>query len=131
MLPKISDAEMEVLRILMELGEATAGQLYEACSRRKTWAPGTVVTFVRRLEKKRYVEHTVPDGKKAYVYRPKKEAFAAIRRAVGDLLERMFAGDPLPMVSHLLEERRFSRKQIAALRKLISDYERAGGLSDE
>jgi predicted transcriptional regulator len=124
---KVSDAEMEVLRVVADLGEAGTGEIYERCARIKSWAPGTVITFLRRLEAKGYLEHFVREGSKAFVYRPTSTAHSLDRRLVKDLLDRVFGGNPLPMVSYLLEEQPLEKSQIDELRQLIEDHSRKGG----
>jgi predicted transcriptional regulator len=122
--PKVSDAEAEILRILIEIEEGTVADVYDACPMPRTWAPGTVVTFIRRLEAKGYVEHYVPDGSKAFVYRPTQLAYSVPKNLVSDLLDRVFGGNPVPLVSHLLEEKRFTQPQIDELQRMIDEYQK-------
>jgi predicted transcriptional regulator len=123
---KVSDAEMEVLQVVAELGEGTTGEIYDRCAKVKSWAPGTVITFVRRLEAKGYLEHFVRNGSKAFVYRPTAKAGSLGRRLVKDLVERVFGGNPLPIVSYLLEEQPLEEGQLDELRQLIDDHTRKG-----
>lgn len=127
MAPKVSDAEMEVLRLIIEMGEGTTGQIYEASLKVKSWAPGTVITFVRRLEAKGYLEHTLIKGTKSYLYRPTAQARALRRGVVKDLLERVFGGNPLPIVSYLLDEKKLTQSEIKDLKRLIEDHEQRRG----
>jgi predicted transcriptional regulator len=127
MVPKISDAEMEVLRLIIEMGEGTTGQIYEASMKVKSWAPGTVITFVRRLEAKGFLEHTLIEGTKSYLYRPTAQGKALRRGVVKDLLERVFGGNPLPIVSYLLDEKKLTKSEITDLKHLIEEHEQKGG----
>jgi predicted transcriptional regulator len=127
MSPKVSDAEMEILRLIIEMGEGNTSQIYGASMKIKSWAPGTVVTFVRRLEVKGYLEHTLIPGSKAYLYRPTAKAKTLRRGVVKDLLERVFGGNPLPIVSYLLEEKTLTRKELTELKRLIEEHEKKGG----
>jgi BlaI family transcriptional regulator, penicillinase repressor len=127
MSPKVSDAEMEVLRLIIDMGEGTTGLIYEASLKVKPWAPGTVITFVRRLEAKGYLEHTLIEGTKGYLYRPTAKARTLRRSVVKDLLERVFGGNPLPIVSYLLDEKKLTKSEIADLKRLIEEHEKKGG----
>ncbi len=124
---KVSDAERSVLQAVIDLGEATSGEIFQRCAEPRNWAPGTVVTFIRRLEAKGYVEHFLRDGSKAFVYRPTPRARSLARRLVSELLEGVFGGDPLPLVSCLLEEKSLEPEQLEELRKLLDDHGRNGG----
>ncbi|NUN98472.1 MAG: BlaI/MecI/CopY family transcriptional regulator [Candidatus Omnitrophica bacterium] len=124
---KVSDAEREVLQALIDLGEGTSGEIFQRCAESRNWAPGTVVTFIRRLEAKGYVEHFLRNGSKAFVYRPTPRARSLARRLLKDLLEGVFGGDPLPLVSCLLEEKRLEPEQVEELRRLLDDHGHGGG----
>ena len=57
MLPSLSPAETEVLRLVWQLESATVQQSCEALPEDRCIAYATVQTLLRRLEKKGYVRH--------------------------------------------------------------------------
>jgi len=127
MTPDASYSEMLVLQALVEKGSATAAELSEALAPGTGWAYSTVVTFLRRLESKGLIGHARRPGRKAFVYRPTRRAAGSRRRALRDLLQRVFGGDPLPLVSSLLEETHLKKSQIEQLRRMLDEHARSGG----
>lgn len=118
-LPSLSASETEILRLLWELHEATVQQVCEKLPSRRTIGYATVQTLLRRLERKGYVKHR-PEGK-AHVFYPAVAQDHVIKRSVNDFLERLFGGDPLPLMQHLAEHGRIDAGDLERLRKLIED----------
>jgi BlaI family penicillinase repressor len=122
MVGKASESEMTVLAALLHTGESTAADLHAAFSESHGWAHSTVVTFLRRLEAKGLVRHNRRRGQRAFVYRPTKKAGASRHRVIRDVLERLFGGNPLPLVSSLLEHGNLSQKQVRELQRMIEHH---------
>lgn len=115
--PALSKGEMEVARLLWKLGEATVRQVHEALSAERTISFSTVQTYLRRLDAKGYLR-TWLQGR-TRVYAPRVRPTTVIREAVGDLIERLFGGETLPLVRHLVEERGIGEEELAELRQLL------------
>jgi predicted transcriptional regulator len=122
MAEKASESELTVLAVLLEKGHATAAELHEYLSKDRGWAHSTVVTFLRRLEAKGLVSHSRPRAQRAFVYRPTNQARSTRHRVVRDLLERVFGGNPLPLVSSLLEDGNLREDQIRELHNMIEGH---------
>lgn len=116
-LPSLSPAETEILRLVWQLKEATVQQICAALPARRRIAYATVQTLLRRLEKKGYLKHRA-EGK-AHVFHPAVESEHVIKRSVNDFLERLFGGDPIPLMQHLAEHGRIDAEDLERLRKLI------------
>ncbi|MCX7050166.1 MAG: BlaI/MecI/CopY family transcriptional regulator [Candidatus Sumerlaeota bacterium] len=123
MAPQITDSEMEVLRILLERGKATATEVHKEAARRRPWAHATVVTFLRRLEGKGLIEHTQKADSRAFIFQPTRKARAARQTVLRQILDCMFGGNPVPMVSSLLDNARLHEDQLAELRRMIDEHE--------
>ena len=124
MAPVLSDAEAQVLQALVELGEATTREVYESLAEATGWAQPTVITFLRRLEAKGLVTHKKLKGQRAFVYRPNQRGRSAGREQVRKIVDRVFGGNPVPLVSMFVEEEPLTKEQIAALRQLLDEQER-------
>jgi BlaI family transcriptional regulator, penicillinase repressor len=74
------------------------------------------------LEKKGYISHEVKG--KAHLFRPAAKREEVIRRTVGDFVDRLFAGDPLPLLLHLADHSKLKEEDIKRLRKLIEASKR-------
>jgi len=113
----MSPAETEILRLVWQLGKATVQQIQDALPESRTVAYKTVQTLLRRLEKKGYLTHKT-EGK-AYVFCPAVKREAVVKRTVLDFLDRLFGGDPRPLMQFLAREGRIDAQDIEELKKLI------------
>lgn len=119
---KVSDSEMEVLRILIEHGPATAAEIHRQTATERQWAYSTVVTFLRRLEAKGMAGHAQPEGSRAFVYQATLKAQSTRRTLLRQVLDRMFGGNPLPLVSSLLDETRLNETQLTELHRMLDEH---------
>lgn len=117
--PGLSQNELETARVLWELGEATVRQVHEEFTKRRAADFTTVQTWLRRLESKGYVK-TRLEGRNR-VYSPRVRPRTVIRETVDDLLDRLFGGDALPLMKHLIEDRGVTDGDVAELRRLLDD----------
>jgi BlaI family penicillinase repressor len=119
----LSDIQLGFMQALWELGEGSVSdvQAYLERTGRKP-APTTVATVLRRLEAKGWVAHR--DGGRGFIYR------AAVTReeVTGSLVDRLtgafFGGDVPALVSHLLDSRAVSKRELAEIKRLIEAKER-------
>jgi BlaI family transcriptional regulator, penicillinase repressor len=120
--PALSKSEMEIVRLLWEIGPATVREIHaEVCkSRQADFA--TIQTFLRRIESKGYATSKL-DGR-TRVYSAKTRPRTVIRDTVDDLIVRLFGGETMPLVKHLIEERGIEASEIEELRKLVDRLER-------
>lgn len=120
----LSKSETEVARVVWLLGQATVRQVLERLPAARQIDYKTVQTYLRRLEAKGYLQ-TRRDGR-AIVYRPKVRPAQVIRQAVHDFVARLFDGQPLPLVEHLIASHRLSHADVDRLRTLVDQLEDAG-----
>ena len=115
--PALSKSEMEIARVLWEIGPATVREIHEAVSQYRDADFATVQTFLRRIESKGYASSELKGKTRVYsaAARPK----TVIRETVDDLVDRLFGGNSMPLVRHLIEERGMDASDIKELRKLI------------
>ncbi len=118
---KLSPGELVVARAVWELGEGAVGIVHEHVQERQPMDYATVQTYLRRLETKGCLTSR-RDGR-TKIYRPKTPAHRVVRDAVGDLLGRLFDGEVLAMMNHLVRAHGVTRRDIAELRKLLDDVE--------
>jgi BlaI family penicillinase repressor len=113
----MSPAETEILRLVWQCGGATVQQIRDALPPRRKVGYKTVQTLLRRLEEKGYLTHKL-EGK-AHVFRPAVQRQAVVKRTVLDFLDRLFGGDPRPLMQFLAEEGRIDAEDLRELKKLI------------
>ena len=119
--PALSKAELEVARIVWRLGTATVREVFEAFPDHRRVEFKTVQTYLRRLEAKRYLQ-TRRQGR-SKVYRPRVRPSQVIRETVDDFMNRLFDGDALPLLHHLIHDRGISDDEIGQLREMLNQLE--------
>ncbi len=116
-IPALSPAETEILRLVWQLNKATVQQVCDKLPRERKITYATVQTLLRRLEKKGYIKHHIQG--KAHVFFGVVKSEDVIKRTVGDFLDRLFGGDPVPLMQYLAEHGKIDAKDITRLKKLI------------
>lgn len=119
--PGLSKGELEVARILWQLKQATVRQVHEAFPPDREIDFATVQTYLRRLEAKGYVKGRL-EGR-TRIYTPRVQPRTVIRETINDFVDRLFGGEALPLVRHLIEERGISPEELTELRQLINRLE--------
>jgi len=115
-LPALSPSETEILRLVWQLDKATVQEVCDKLPARRRIAYATVQTLLRRLEKKGYLKHSVRG--KAHVFSAAVRRENVLKRSVGDFLDRLFGGDPVPLVQYLAEHGKISADDIEKLKQL-------------
>ncbi len=60
------------------------------------------------------------------IYSARTKARTVIRETVDDLVNRLFAGDTMPLMRHLIEERGIGEKELTELREMLDRLEKQG-----
>jgi len=116
-LPALSPSETEILRILWQLERGTVQDICDRLPANRNIVYTTVQTLLRRLETKKYIRHESKG--KAHVFFPVASRKDVISRTVGDFVDRLFGGDPLPLILHLAEDVELKDEEIKRLQALI------------
>ena len=119
--PALSKGELQVARVLWELGESTVRQVHETMPGERMMEFSTVQTYLRRLEQKGYVSAKMIGRTLHYKARIKPKT--VIRQTVDDLVDQLFDGETLPLMRHLVEERAMSEDELEQLRQLVNRLE--------
>jgi predicted transcriptional regulator len=119
--PALSKGEMEVARLLWDLKEASVREVHEAVPEDRQIEFTVVQTYLRRLESKGYVTSRLEGRTK--IYRPKIKPKTVIRETVDDLVDRLFGGEKLPLMQHLIEDQSLTDEDIQQLRELLDRME--------
>ena len=118
----LSPAELDVLRVMWDIGPATVRQVLAALTERgKDWAYTTVLTFMTRMEQKGLVRSDKTGM--AYVYRTLVTRNRVRKDRIKSLVEELYDGAAGPMVLQLLKSQQLDRDDIEALQKLIDELD--------
>ena len=118
----VSDAELEVLKVLWAAGPATVREVGASLrGRRRRLAYNTVLTLLSRLREKGYVAADRRDT--AHLFRAKVTREDLLGSTLTALADRVCDGTASPLVHALVRGQRFSAEEIAHFRKLLDDLE--------
>jgi len=113
----LGELQHAIMRVLWERDEATVANVHEALYEERGLAPTTIATMLRKMENKGVVAHRL-EGRQ-FVYRPVVSESDVRSSMVGELLDRLFAGDPAALVSHLVADHTIDDGKIERLRELL------------
>ena len=118
-LPRISDAEWTVMKVLWERSPLPASDIIAQLEQREQWHPKTIKTLIGRLVGKGALGFT-KDGK-AYLYRPLVSETDCAGAASDAFLSRVFGGSLKPMLAHFVEKKRLSPDELKDLKRLLDE----------
>jgi predicted transcriptional regulator len=117
----LTPQELAIMKVVWRLENATVRQVYEALRERRAIAYTTVMTMMRVLEEKGYLEKELVD--RAHVYRPVKPRQQVMGALVRDFVDRVFDGASDRLLLHLANDNRLTEKQRRIVEKLIEESE--------
>jgi BlaI family transcriptional regulator, penicillinase repressor len=113
----LTDQELEIMKIVWERQTATVRDVYEALLERRRVAYTTVMTMMKILEHKGYLNRKQVE--RAYVYRPAQPKNRVVGAMVRDFVNRVFNGSAEPLLVHLIEDRHLTEHEVEEIRRLI------------
>ena len=113
----LTEAELRIMDVLWQRGSGTVQQLLDALPAKPALAYNSVLTTIRILEKKGYVQH-IKDGR-AHVYAPLVEKQDATRSEIRHLVNRFFKDSHEQLVLNILEERGLEREELDRLKEML------------
>lgn len=122
---RLGDLQLAIMRVLWECGEASAAHVHRTLYPQRGLALTTIATMLRKMETKGVVVHR-RDGRQ-FLYRPLVQEDEVNRSMVGDLVERLFAGDALELVNHLVAEGDIDLAELEELRSSLAERRRKSG----
>jgi BlaI family transcriptional regulator, penicillinase repressor len=120
--PVVSDAELDVLKVLWEHGPATVRQVEGQLRRRKRrWAYNTILTLLSRLRDKGCVSSD--KGAAAHVFSAAVSRQQLLQHGLCDLADRICDGTASPLVHALVQTGNLSAADLSQLRKLLDELD--------
>ena len=114
----LSGAQLEVMSVIWELGEASVADVWRELSRKRTIARNTVQTTLVRLEEKGFLQHRVVGN--AFRYQATVARQKTVREMLRSLLNGAFQGSTEGLVMALLEEAPPSEDELKRIRKSLN-----------
>jgi predicted transcriptional regulator len=113
----LTEAELRLMKILWRRGESAVTDLVAALPEGEPLAYNSVLTTIRILEQKGYVEHR-QEGR-AFVYKPSVAEDEASRTEVRNVLGRFFGNSREQLVLSLLGDDEISAEELRRLKDAI------------
>jgi predicted transcriptional regulator len=114
----LTEAELRLMKILWRRGESAVNDLVSAIPHGEALAYNSVLTTIRILEQKGYVEHR-QEGR-AFIYRPLIAEHEASRTEVKHILSRFFGNSREQLLLSLLGDSEISREELDRLKAAIN-----------
>ena len=118
--PTLTEAEHRIMSVLWERGEASVRDLTDALEPAYGLAYTTVLTTVRIMADKGYVNFR-KEGR-AHIYAPALSKEGAQRSALGGVLKSFFGGSPQRLAQHLIEDEALIKQIHEIASKLLSTW---------
>ena len=113
----LTEAELRLMKILWQRGESAVTDLVAALPISEPLAYNSVLTTVRILEQKGYVEHR-QEGR-AFLYKPRVAEREASRSEVRNVLSRFFGNSREQLVLSLLGDEEISQEELNRLKEAV------------
>ncbi|MNO20804.1 Penicillinase repressor [compost metagenome] len=115
--PRISDAEWEVMKILWTHSPRTANEIIEALEQHTDWKPKTIRTLITRLVQKQAVSYSQEN--RVYSYFPLVTEDECVKSETDSFLKRIYGGAFKPLLVNFLKEEQLSAEEIKELKNIL------------
>ena len=119
--PRPTDAELAILRVLWDRGPSTVREVHEALRSSQSSGYTSVLKFLQIMTDKGLVVRD--ETNRAHVYGPKVSEQRTQLQLLSDLVDRAFAGSSAKLVLQALSGRRATRKELRDIRALLDQLE--------
>jgi predicted transcriptional regulator len=120
----LTEAEIRLMDVIWDKGSATVAEVAEALPKDLDLAYNTVLTTMRILEDKGYLQHKKLAEGRAFVYKPVVGREEASRNAVRHLVSKFFRNSPELLVLNILNDEELSETEHQRIRQLVAEEER-------
>jgi BlaI family penicillinase repressor len=116
--PQITPAELDVMKVLWQLGSGTVQQVIDALPPSETKpAYTTIMTMMKNLGEKGALE--VDRGRQPFVYTPQVRREQVLRQRLESFVQTVFDGQAEDLVLHLVEESDLSAEDLRRIEDKI------------
>jgi BlaI family penicillinase repressor len=116
-LPRPTEGELELLRILWQKGPATVRDLHEEVNRTRALGYTSVLKLLQIMTEKGLVEREVAG--KAHIYQASATELATQDQILRDMSQRLFSGSAAKLAMHALSMEPVNDRELEELRTLI------------
>lgn len=121
-LPRPTDAELNILRVLWRLGPSTVRQVQEALNVDRETGYTTVLKMMQIMTEKGLVARD--DSERTHVYQARLTQEQTQKQLVDNLLEKAFGGSASQLVMQALTAKPAQSEELAQIRQLLDELEK-------
>ncbi len=121
-LPRPTEAELAILRVLWERGPSTVREVTDALQEARGTGYTTALKLLQIMTEKGLVQRD--DSLRAHAYEAVASAETTQRQLVTDLLDRAFGGSARQLVLQALSAKRASRDDLTEIRRMLDEFEK-------
>lgn len=122
LLPRPTEAELEILQVLWARDGCTVREVHEALHRDSGAGYTTALKLLQIMHGKGLVVRD--DSQRAHVFHAAVSKEKTQKRFLADLVQRVFEGSPSQLVLHALGSQRASREELREIRALLNRLEK-------
>lgn len=115
---EITDAELEIMKVLWEYGELTLNKIVEMLSKNENKNKSTIKTLLYRLIEKESVK-SITNKTKENTYKATINEEEYLKKANETFLEKLYNGSTNKLLLNFVEEKKISKKDLQDLLDLI------------
>lgn len=119
-LPRPTDTELAILRVLWENGSATVRQVHEALAGARDTGYTTTLKLMQIMAEKGLVVRD--ESTRTHVYAARLTRDETQRQLVSDLVDRAFGGSAAALVMQALNAHAASAEELKEIEEVIEDY---------
>jgi predicted transcriptional regulator len=117
----LTPQELAIMKVVWRLETATVRDVYEAFRKERPVAYTTVMTMMKLLEDKGYLQKTMVE--RAHVYTPTKPRSQVVGAMVRDFVDRVFDGASESLLLHLAKDTRLTDRQRKAVKRIVEEMD--------
>lgn len=117
---KITDAELEIMKVLWEKKSLTLNELVEELSKEEQKNKSTIKTLLYRLIDKKMVK-SVEKNKKENEYKPLISEKKYLKSANENFLDKVYDGNVDHMLLNFVEDKKITKEEIEKLLKILDE----------
>ena len=119
-LPRPTDAELAILRVLWERGPSTVRVVFEALSDARETGYTTTLKLMQIMAEKGLV--TRDESSRTHIYSARLTQDQTQRQLIADLVERAFGGSATALVMQALSAHPASAEELREIEKLVEAH---------
>ena len=121
-LPALSVAQLEIMEIVWQRGEASARELREILFETREVARNTVRTLLERMEEKGWLVHR-EDGR-TFLYSAARPREATVGQKVIEVIDQVCGGSPEALMTAILDYRGLTTAELKRIRNMLDNVKR-------